>query len=344
MNRSSAVRVQDRSGVAEARRLSLACADGLGWGETDRGNAAIVATELASNLLKHARDGIITIEGRSDCDGTRLDIISLDHGPGMVDVERCRTDGFSTAGSPGTGLGAIARLTDRHEVFSSGEGTVIAAEIRRGLPSPRGGAGLNAAGLVVPKEGEATSGDGWACFAGPETLTLLVCDGLGHGYYAGEAAAAALDAFRGTAWRSPRDALTAVDDALRPTRGAAAAVAEVDMAAGRLRYCGVGNIAGVIVAEDGGRHLVSRSGILGHSAGRSIGSMAGLTRTAMTEMEYPWSAESVLVMHSDGVATRWRPDQWVGLWHRLPGVVAGTIFRDFGRGNDDAVVVVVSPE
>jgi anti-sigma regulatory factor (Ser/Thr protein kinase) len=344
MNRSAALRVQDKSAVAEARRVCLACADHLDWNEADRSNAAIVATELTSNLLKHARDGLIAIGCRADADATRLDFLAVDHGPGMADVERCRVDGFSTAGSPGTGLGAIARLTDRHDVLSSAEGTVVAAEINRGGRSDVHSAVLNVSGLVVPKEGESSSGDGWECRSGPGTLTVLVCDGLGHGHFANEATLAAVRAFSETEWTSPKDAMAAIDVVLRPTRGAAAAVARIDAAAGTLRYCGVGNIAGVIVSDAGSRHLVSRSGILGHSTGRRGAPLTGLALTPMSELEYPWSSDSVLVLHSDGVATRWRPERWPGLWRRSPGIIAGAMLRDCGRGNDDAVIVAVRQE
>ncbi|MBN1239367.1 MAG: SpoIIE family protein phosphatase [Gammaproteobacteria bacterium] len=342
MIRSAAVRVQDKSGVAEARRLCLSFAESLGWGETDRGNAAIVATELASNLLKHARDGVLALTARSDGGHGRLDLLAVDQGPGMRDLESCLRDGFSTAGSPGTGLGAVARLSDRFDVTTSEQGTVVAAEIERGAPSasPR----LNVSGLVLPKEGEESSGDGWECQMRRGALSLLVCDGIGHGHYANEATRAAVQAFRGRQWESPKEALGDIDVMLRPTRGAAAAVAMVDPAANKVRFCGVGNISATIVSAGDSRHLVSRSGILGHAPGRTPLALAGQARSAMTEFEYPWTADSALVLHSDGVGTRWRPDAWPGLWNRLPGNVAGTIFRDFGRGNDDVVVVVVRQE
>lgn len=342
MIRSTCVRIQDKSGVAEARRLCAAGVEWLGWNDKDLGNAAIVATELASNLLKHARDGVLAMTACNGGRGTYLDFVAVDSGPGMPDVERCRQDGYSTAGSPGTGLGAVARLTDLHDIVSSERGTVVAARIERGTADGTSDR-LNVSGLVVPKEGESVSGDGWEYSGGPGRLTVLVCDGIGHGHYAGEATAAALEAFRGGSWSTPREALAELDEALRPTRGAAAAVATVDTAAGKLRFCGIGNIAAAIVSDAGSRHLVSRSGILGHAMGRRplALALAGQARSSVSEFEYPWTPDSVLVMHSDGVGGRWRSEDWPGLWRRMPGSIAGVIFRDSGRGNDDAVVVAV---
>lgn len=341
MIHSAAIRVHDKSAVAEARRLCLTFAETLGWDETRSGQAAIVATELASNLLKHARDGVLALTANADAARTAIDIVAVDHGPGMVSVERCLRDGYSTAGSPGTGLGAVARLSDRFDVLSSERGTVVSARLERNAhPSPL----LLVSGVALAKEGEELNGDAWDCQTRPGGIALLVCDGIGHGHYAHEATQAAVETFRQRVWSTAHEAMSVIDERLRPTRGAAAAVAIVDAAAGTVRYCGVGNIAASIVSNEGSRHLVSRSGILGHEGGRRPVALAGQARSSMTEFEYPWSADSVLVMHSDGIGTRWQPDDWPGLWARTSGSVAGVIFRDWGRGTDDAVVVAVRQE
>lgn len=325
---SSAVRVLDRSSVAEVRRVSLDHAMRLEWSESARGNAAIVATELASNLVKHANDGVISISSALG-QPSRLLFVAVDHGPGMADYQQCLEDGYSTRGSPGTGLGAISRLTHQLDVYSTPEGTVMVAEMR----NPSSAAvptGLAFAGFSVATHRESANGDNWDARSEGDSLTVLVCDGLGHGHFASLAAREAVSTFRATEWSSPKEALAFIDEALRPTRGAAAAIAMIDPTAGRVRYCGVGNISGALVSESRTRHLVSQNGILGH------------TGTRMTEFDYPWSTGSVLVMHSDGISARWRAEQWPSLWYRHPGIISGVIYRDFMRGNDDAVAVAVT--
>src|SRR5208282_3708459 len=59
----------------------------------------LVATELATNLMKHAREGLVAINEFVDADGSGIELIALDKGPGIADVARCLVDGFSTAGS-----------------------------------------------------------------------------------------------------------------------------------------------------------------------------------------------------------------------------------------------------
>ncbi len=107
---SLALAIDDASAIGEARRVAMAMAGRLGFDETERGKVAIVATEAASNLSKHAQGGEILIQSWESGDLCGVDLLAVDKAPGMVDVDRCLVDGYSTAGSPGTGLGAMSRL------------------------------------------------------------------------------------------------------------------------------------------------------------------------------------------------------------------------------------------
>jgi anti-sigma regulatory factor (Ser/Thr protein kinase) len=329
MIHSSGIRLLDRSGVAEARRTAVQHAARVGFGDADRNNVAIVATELASNLLRHARDGALSITSRRLSAERGVLLVAVDKGPGMPDLDKSFADGYSSAGSSGTGLGAVARLSTLLDVYSTPAGTVLAAELIRDADTaarrPRIG------GFGLAKEGQETNGDAWACRLVDDGLAVLVCDGLGHGTYATEASIAACATFRAGEWRGAENMLANLDAALRPTRGAAAAIAVVNPQVGRLRYAGVGNIAGCIVSGSASRHLVSHNGILGHTRGR------------MTEFDYVFEPGSTLVMHSDGISARWQPDELGPIWERHPGLVAGLLYRDFSRGNDDVAAVVIRP-
>lgn len=324
---SAAVRLTDPSVVAEARRVSVELARGLGWNDVDCGEVAIVATELASNLVKHAWEGMlsVTAEARADC--RRLSLVSVDRGPGM-NVGRSLEDGYSTAGSGGSGLGAVSRLADGLDIVSNPNGTVLAAELCRPETSRCTEGGVRFGAFTMPKEGEALNGDTWDCRMLDGLVAVIVCDGLGHGPYARQAAARAVSAFRTGRWGSALEAIEAVDDALKSTRGAAAAVAVIDAAAGIMRYCGVGNITGKIVSDEGMRHLMSHNGILGHSSARKA------------ELEYELPPEGALLLHSDGLHSRWRASEVQALASRQPSLAAGAFYRDYARGNDDGVVVV----
>lgn len=246
----------------------------------------------------------------------------------MVDVERCLVDGYSTSGSPGTGLGAVRRLAQRFDIDSSAEGTVIVAELRRGERAATSPREAEVAAFAVPKEGQSVNGDAWAWRPTSEGMALLVCDGLGHGLEAATAASRAVESFAQSSWRTPREALEHINDALGATRGAAAAVVVLDRDERRAHFCGLGNTTAAIVADGAMKHLVSHNGIL------------GTPRPRLVEFEYAWPQNATVLLHSDGLSGRWSPSRWPELWSRHPALIAGTLYRDCARGTDDVVVVV----
>jgi anti-sigma regulatory factor (Ser/Thr protein kinase) len=125
--------VRDTSEVGEVRRAAAGLARRSDLAEDLVGRLALVATEMATNLLKHGGGGFVVVDRFHDADGSGLELLALDKGPGMADVDRCLVDGFSTAGSPGTGLGAITRNCDRYAIYSrAGLGTAVLARFVTG--------------------------------------------------------------------------------------------------------------------------------------------------------------------------------------------------------------------
>lgn len=324
------VRIRESSQAGEARREAVAQAVALGFGEERAGRVALVVTELATNLLKHAPGGgEIFLSGieHGGCRG--VEIVALDRGPGL-DAGRALRDGYSTAGSAGTGLGAVSRLSDEFELDARPEsGTVALARIWAGA-RPDGCGRLAVGGVCSALDGETVSGDAFAVADHGASTRIVVADGLGHGPDAHAAAAEAVRAFR-AAPGPLTGVLEAIHGALRPTRGAAVAVAEIDAAARTVRYAGIGNVAGAIVGRDSTRNLVSHNGTAGHAVRR------------VQEFAYDLPEEALLVLHTDGLRSRWSLDAYGGLARRDPVVVAATLYRDFQRGRDDATVVVARP-
>jgi anti-sigma regulatory factor (Ser/Thr protein kinase) len=310
------LRVDDRSGVAPARREAERLAEDLGFDERRRGEVAIVATELATNLLRHAGGGEIVLRAHAPT----VDVIALDRGPGMRDPARALEDGYSTGGGPGNGLGAVARLSATMDVQTGADGTVVAA--RLGEPDT----GWDVDGLALAMSGERESGDAWACARDGALVTVLLADGLGHGDDAATAANTALRELR--AGIDPARLLDRIHTALRVTRGAAAAVARVDLAGGRVEYAGIGNIAGTIVDGHSTRSLVSMPGTLGPRLQR------------IRAFDYELPPGGLLVMHSDGLRSQWELKGYPGVLRRDPLVIAALMIRDFERGRDDVSVVV----
>jgi anti-sigma regulatory factor (Ser/Thr protein kinase) len=319
--------VSDASQVGEARRVVAAAARRLGLDATRAGRLAIIATEAAGNLLKHATVGELLLSQLAGGSRAALEIVALDRGPGIADVGRALRDGYSTTGTPGTGLGAIRRLSDEFDLYSSrARGTAVLSRVYLG--GPPASPALQAGAICVPKPREEVSGDAWAVQDRPRGARVLVADGLGHGPEAHRAARVAVATFQGETG-GPAAVVEACHLALRSTRGAALAVAEVDVAEGRVRFAGVGNVTGAIVGGGRRQNMVSVNGT------------AGQGTLKVRELEYTWWPGSLLVMASDGLGTRWSLEEYAGLAARHPALVAGVLYRDHARGRDDVTVVAV---
>lgn len=324
--------LDDPSAVAEARHRAGSLARAVGLDETAAGQLAVAVTEAAGNIVKHATRGRLLLRGLEGAGGSGVEVLACDQGPGMASVADCMRDGHSTAGSPGTGLGALNRMTSALEIWSlPGKGTLLRFEVwRKGAAAER----LRfACGAVrVPKPGENDCGDDWTVIHDSARMVLFVVDGLGHGPAAATAARAAVVAARKHAARKPAEIIEAVHDALRPTRGAAAAVAVVRADQELCTFCGIGNIAATIRTAAGARNMVSHNGILGHQVHK------------VQEFQYPFPRNALLLAHSDGLATRWNLGSYPGLEMRHPALIATALYRDHSRGRDDVTVVALREE
>jgi serine phosphatase RsbU (regulator of sigma subunit) len=187
---------------------------------------------------------------------------------------------------------------------------------------------LETAAVSEPIQGEDSCGDGWGIRRFADSLMLMVVDGLGHGILAAEAAQEAQRVLSLAEDVSPQDILQDVHDALRKTRGAAVAIAKIQPEKGLLSFAGVGNISASIVSAGVSRSLASNNGTVGHQIPR------------VQEFTYPWNADSILVMHSDGLGSRWDLERYPGIWSKHPSIVAAILHRDFCRGRDDVTVLV----
>lgn len=318
----------DPSAAGEARRQVAQITLSTGFDETRAGEVAIAVTELATNVLKHGGGGEVLARAMEQNGARGVEVLALDRGHGITNVAQSMRDGFSTKGSAGTGLGAIARMSDEMQVFTaSGQGTAVLARFWVGDRRPPTDS-ITVGAVNVPLRGQPVSGDALAVERRPGRTLILVTDGLGHGIHAAEAAREAVRVFREQADREPAVILQRIHAALRHTRGAAAAIAAIEPARGALRYAGVGNIAGRIMRPGGQQGLISQAGTLGAEA------------RSFTEFSYMWPGpQGMLIMHSDGVNGRWLLDQ-PGLAARDPSLIASVIYRDHSRGRDDATVVV----
>ncbi|WP_128436305.1 ATP-binding SpoIIE family protein phosphatase [Streptomyces cyaneus] len=343
------VPVHDSTRVRDARVAAGSAARQAGLAEHRIAAAELVATELATNLLKHAGGGRILLDlvdppvpAYGDERIAMVQIMAVDHGPGMPDTAAALRDGYSTTASLGAGLGTCLRTADDFGLHSTpGRGTVVMARIAprpnrdttgpRPVPLP-----VRAGGVNIPLAGAEFSGDAWACVRTGDRVTLMLADGLGHGPLAARASSAAVETVRCAPHLPPADLLRRLNGALRDTRGAAVAVAQLDVTAGKLHFAGVGNVGARLRRGDSWQGLVSRPGIVG----------AHLP-THLPQQQQTWTDDCLLVLHSDGLPSRWSPGPAAHDPSPDPAVIAASIVRDASSParpvRDDTAVVVLSP-
>lgn len=327
-------RLEDNSGVAVVRRAGSALARELQFNQICAGQLALVITEAATNIVKHVGHGEILLralhkKNESGIEISGVEVIAIDKGPGIANLQLQMIDGHSSTGTYGIGLGAVRRLSHEFDIYTlPGKGTVLwmvlwADECEPEQPFWQIGA------ICVPIDGEDVCGDNWAIAAYQRTLTLMVADGLGHGPAAAIASDAAVALVAQHADQSPTVILQRAHGALHGTRGAAVAVSKIDPDNTRLNFAGVGNISVCVFYPDNSRHLVSHNGIVGSNLRK------------LQEFSEVWDSDALLIAHSDGINTRWDVDTYPELRHCHPGLIAAVIYRDFSRERDDATVVVI---
>lgn len=325
------VEIRVDADVGAARRSARVLAAGCGASDHAAEEAALAVTELGTNILRHGGgEGHVLLRPMADRRRTGLEMLAVDQGPGIPDVARAMLGGVPGRGGLGAGLEGVERLADEFEVHSRrAVGTIVLARFHFDAVTPPPG-WFRVGGVSVPLYPQRGNGDAWTFVADERHLTVLVVDGLGHGERAKEAADAALAAFESyqgdsLAW------IPAANEAMRSTRGGVLGLARIDRATRVLQFVGVGNISGRVVSGEESRGLISTPGTLGTT----------VAHPRARPVEVPWEPGSVLLLWSDGIRSGVDLAEHPGILARDPSVIAALVHREFGRGNDDATIVVV---
>lgn len=333
------VLVTDTTRIRDAARVVSEAALGLGLGPVRTDAAVLAASELATNMCRYAGGGRFVAEAVGEPWGSAraLQIVALDHGPGIADVPRALGDGFtSSADSLGAGLGACRRAADFFDLQSTpGRGTVAVARFARPEHRALFAGPARVGGLHAPLDGARLSGDALAFRNDRGRRTVMMADGLGHGAAASQASELASRFVLGRGGDTPETLLRGMHEVLRRSRGAAVALADIDESRRLLTFCGVGNIGARLYHGGSWRSLASRPGIVGAFA----------LRTPLPE-RHGWEPGDMLVLHTDGLPSRWSPDGIERLAARDAAVTASVVFRDAGSAarplRDDTAVAVVT--
>ncbi|GHC88842.1 TorS-related protein [Pseudorhodoferax aquiterrae] len=316
----------DASRVGEARRHAAQLATQLALDATTAGRLALVVTELGNNLVRHARGGRLLIAQRQ-LGQPEVEVLALDDGPGIADTARALADGYSTGGTPGTGLGAVRRLASDFDLHSElGVGTVLLARVRPEAHR-RAPAAWRWGAVMLCAPGEQACGDAWALALDSARAAVLVADGLGHGPQAAEASQAAVAQFVRAPFAPLTEQLDRMHGALRITRGAAGSLALLEPAG--VQLAGAGNIATRLVSGTHSKSLAPQHGTLGVQARH------------FEPVHTEWPPHAVAVLHSDGLQSRWRAEPLAPLVARDPALLAAWLLHGHLRGRDDATVLVL---
>lgn len=324
MIQTTRIEILHESHVDMVGRLAHGAALRLGGGAEHAEAAATAAAELAANIVKHTPGGEILLGEFREGSNCVLDLHALDKGSGISNVAAC----LRGSGTALTGLGAVKRIAERFQIHTRpAQGTVVWA--RCAIQGCLVGDGFDYGGVSVAVGGEEMCGDGWDIRESPEGLRVILTDGLGHGPRAAVASGKALSIFQRHLRMELPECLKAIHLGLAETRGAAATLASLNRESGKVTVAGVGNVLARILARQAAKSFAGDSGTLG-AAVRKI-----------TELKYNWDKESVLVLHSDGISSRWDCSKYPGLEAAHPGLIAGVLYRDFRHRHDDSTVVVI---
>src|SRR3954470_3766042 len=94
---STLVVVDEQTQIGGARRSAVEIGHANGLSADAVGRLAIVVTEAATNIIRHAGHGVMVFRALPSETNTTIEVLALDKGPGIADVARAMRDGFSTS-------------------------------------------------------------------------------------------------------------------------------------------------------------------------------------------------------------------------------------------------------
>jgi len=324
-------KANDRSYFAILKKEIRALAHTLNFNERQNGEIDIVVAEMASNLVKHAGGGQILVKLVRHNDNDGIELISIDNGSGIADINKMVRDGESSKSTLGLGMGAMKRLCDTFQVYSlKNWGTIILCRkyvtgFKLHIKPPI----AEIRSVVIPKPGETKCGDRFFYIENKNHIKLFLADGLGHGAEAARAVQEAGVAFSSCQELDPPEILRYINSAVRKTRGLVGMVAIFDIAQKTWSICGVGNITTKINGPTASKNYLSYNGIIGLNLPR-----------IMSGQHIVHEKGQYMVMCSDGLRSRWDTLKYTGILRCDLTILAASLIKDFTRATDDSSVAI----
>lgn len=325
--------LHDRSYSSSVKKEVRRIGEQAGLSEKRLAEADIVISEMVSNLNKHTSGGELLVKELGSHNGrSGLEILSIDSGPGIENLAEMLKDGRSTVSTLGHGLGAMQRLSDDFQIYSLPKwGTIVLSRIyikKDQQFNRKFNIAVNS--LLLPKNGETVSGDGWMMNQKSFEFNVIALDGLGHGPEAHKASKAAVDEFNKMNQSTPAETIRILHRNIRGTRGAVGMVMHLNGLTGILSYAGLGNISARIFGQEKTKSCISYNGIIGHTIPATL-------HTNHTEFR----KGDILILNSDGLKTRWDLNHLPNILNHDGSIIAAALYKDFSRNTDDLLVVVI---
>lgn len=324
-------KANDRSYFAILKKEIRALAHTIPFNERQIGEIDIIVAEMASNLVKHAGGGQILAKLIRHNDNDGIELISMDNGVGIADINKMVRDGESSGNTLGLGLGAMQRLSDTFQIYSlKNWGTIILCrKYIKGFTLHLKPPVAEIRSVVIPKPGETKCGDSFFHIENKNHIRLFLADGLGHGEEAARAVQEAGIAFANCQELEPPDILRYINQSVRKTRGLVGSVAIYDIGKKTWNLCGVGNITTKINGPTISKNYMSYNGIIGLNLPR-----------VMNSQQIVHEKGQYLIMCSDGLRSRWETLKYTGILRYDLTILAASLMKDFTRTTDDSSVAI----
>lgn len=120
-------RIHSESDVMSAVIAIFSLVQNRGFSETAVSEISTSVSELAMNIVKYAKEGVITIRSVEEIDQQQgIKVIAKDVGPGIEDISAALEEHYSTGTSLGLGLPGVQRMVDEFDIESElGKGTQV---------------------------------------------------------------------------------------------------------------------------------------------------------------------------------------------------------------------------
>ncbi|MCP2029651.1 anti-sigma regulatory factor (Ser/Thr protein kinase) [Flavobacterium sp. HSC-32F16] len=331
-NTFSSYKIDDRSLIAFIKREIHNLALQLGFTTHRAGETDIIVAELTSNLIKYANGGELLYRANVEEGQNEIEIYCLDNGIGIENLSKIMNDGYSSSNTLGHGLGSIKRLSNDFQIYSMKNwGCVQYVKIceQPDFRLPPLQKGLNNAVIAVNYPGEKVCGDAYHIKFLKRGFQIFVGDGLGHGENANEAVQLAVKAFKQSVEFEPDAILRDIHSVVKKSRGLVATIASVDYKSEIWSICGIGNINTRIYNGLENKTYTPYNGIIGHNIPRTLNNTI-----------VPYKKHQIIVMHSDGLRTRWNLNDMTSIFKQSPNLIASSLLKENIRGTDDATILV----